>query len=114
MQQAAVHGSSHYVLPACCAGSPANIGIHHVHHLQSRVPFYRLPEVLRDHPALEQAQRLTLRESLGCLRLHLWDENAPAAVLRRSPPPDACLSAANARRQGWPLASVRRRRAWAM
>ena len=81
---------------------------------QSRVPFYRLTEVLRDHPALEQAQRLTLRENLHCLRLHLWDESRASSVLRRSPPPDACLSAANARRQGWPLASVRRRRAWAM
>ena len=30
-----------------------NIGIHHVHHLSSRVPYYRLPEVLRDHPELK-------------------------------------------------------------
>jgi omega-6 fatty acid desaturase (delta-12 desaturase) len=51
----------------------ANIGVHHVHHLYSRIPFYRLPEVLRDNPVLAQAQRLGLRESLGCVRLHLWD-----------------------------------------
>jgi omega-6 fatty acid desaturase (delta-12 desaturase) len=52
----------------------ASIGIHHVHHLYSRIPFYRLPEVLRDHGELAQAQRLTIRESLASVRLHLWDE----------------------------------------
>ena len=51
-----------------------NIGIHHVHHLYSRIPFYRLPEVIRDHRELAEAQRLTIRESLQTVRLHLWDE----------------------------------------
>ena len=53
----------------------ANIGVHHVHHLSSRIPFYRLPQVLRDHPAFGDIGRLTLRESLGCVRLVLWDED---------------------------------------
>lgn len=74
LHEAALHGSSHYVLPGPLRWLTANIGMHHVHHLQSRVPFYRLPEVLRDHPQLADAQRLTLRESLGCVRRHLWDE----------------------------------------
>ena len=47
--------------------------IHHVHHLYSRIPFYRLPEVIRDHRTLAEAQRLTIRESLASVRLHLWD-----------------------------------------
>jgi acyl-lipid omega-6 desaturase (Delta-12 desaturase) len=34
------------------AAHTANIGIHHIHHLCSRIPFYRLPLVLRDHPDL--------------------------------------------------------------
>jgi omega-6 fatty acid desaturase (delta-12 desaturase) len=50
-----------------------NIGIHHVHHLYSRIPFYRLPEVIRDHHSLAEAQRLTVRESLASVNLHLWD-----------------------------------------
>ena len=74
VHDAAFHGSSHYVLPGVFQWLTANIGIHHVHHLYARIPFYRLPEVLRDHPALDQAQRLTFRESLACLKLHLWDE----------------------------------------
>jgi len=40
----------------------------------SRIPFYRLTEVLRDHSELAEAQRLTIRESLACVRLQLWDE----------------------------------------
>lgn len=74
LHDAALQGSSHYVLPPILRWLTANIGVHHVHHLYSRIPFYRLPEVLRDHPALADAQRLTLRESLACVRFHLWDE----------------------------------------
>ena len=52
----------------------ANIGIHHVHHLYSRIPFYRLPEVLRDNQGLAEAQRLTIWQSFRSVNLHLWDE----------------------------------------
>jgi omega-6 fatty acid desaturase (delta-12 desaturase) len=75
VQDAALHGSSHYVLPPVLRWLTANIGVHHVHHMASRIPFYRLDEVIRDHAALADAHRITLRESLQCARLHLWDEN---------------------------------------
>lgn len=74
VHEAALHGSSHYVMPRVLQWFTANIGIHHVHHLYSRIPFYRLTEVLRDHGELAQAQRLSIAESLACARLHLWDE----------------------------------------
>ncbi len=74
MHDAALLGSSHYRLPQPLRWLTANIGLHHVHHLYSRVPFYRLSEILRDYPTLAEAQVLTLRESLKCARLHLWDE----------------------------------------
>ena len=75
LHEAALHGSSHYDLPAPLHWITANIGLHHVHHLNSRIPFYRLPAVLRDHPELDGAeQRLTLGESLRCVKLKLWDE----------------------------------------
>jgi omega-6 fatty acid desaturase (delta-12 desaturase) len=53
-----------------------NIGIHHVHHLSSRIPFYRLPEVLKDHPELAEVGRLTVLDSLKTVQLVLWDESA--------------------------------------
>ncbi|WP_166417002.1 fatty acid desaturase [Cochlodiniinecator piscidefendens] len=74
LHDAALHGSSHYDLPVVLRWMTANIGIHHVHHLYSRIPFYRLSEVLRDHQPLAEAQRLTLLESFACVRFHLWDE----------------------------------------
>jgi acyl-lipid omega-6 desaturase (Delta-12 desaturase) len=69
-----LHGSSHYDLPALLRWFTANIGVHHVHHLCSRIPYYRLPAVLSEHPELRDLGRLTLRESLRCVRLALWDE----------------------------------------
>ncbi len=72
--EAALHGSSHYDLPLVLRWFTANIGVHHVHHLASRIPFYRLPEVLHDHRELHDVGRLTLLQSLKSLRLVLWDE----------------------------------------
>ena len=76
LHEAALHGSSHYILPSVLQWFSANIGIHHVHHLYSRIPFYRLTEVLRDHDELANSNRMTIRESLANARLHLWDEKS--------------------------------------
>jgi omega-6 fatty acid desaturase (delta-12 desaturase) len=75
LQEAALHGSSHYALPGLLRWFTANIGVHHIHHLCSRIPCYRLPLVLRDNPDLAGIGRLTLLESLKCVRLVLWDES---------------------------------------
>jgi omega-6 fatty acid desaturase (delta-12 desaturase) len=78
--EAALHGSSHYELPRVLRWFTANIGVHHVHHLNSRIPYYRLPRVLRDHPKLAGIGRLTLLRSLQCVRLVLWDESRQRLV----------------------------------
>ncbi|GLU29151.1 MULTISPECIES: fatty acid desaturase [Brucella/Ochrobactrum group] len=72
--KAALHGASHYDLPLVLRWITGNIGVHHVHHLSSRVPYYRLQEVLRDHPELGEIGRITLWQSLQCVKLVLWDE----------------------------------------
>ena len=74
LHDAALDGSSHYDLPAVLRWFTANIGVHHVHHLCSRIPYYRLPRVLRDYPELREVGRVTLLESFRCVRLVLWDE----------------------------------------
>jgi omega-6 fatty acid desaturase (delta-12 desaturase) len=74
LSEGALAGSSHYDLPAPLRWFTANIGIHHVHHLCSRIPYYRLPRVLEDHPELRDVGRLTLLQSFRCVRLALWDE----------------------------------------
>jgi omega-6 fatty acid desaturase (delta-12 desaturase) len=80
---AALHGSSYYVLPGVIRWFSANIGMHHVHHLASRIPFYRLPEAMRDVPVLSRISRLTLRESFRTVRLALWDEQARRLITFR-------------------------------
>jgi omega-6 fatty acid desaturase (delta-12 desaturase) len=94
LHDAALHGSSHYDLPPILAWFSANIGIHHVHHLHSRIPFYRLKEVLRDHAELVECNRMTLRQSFGCVPLNLWDSAgrklvsfATARKMALRPPP---------------------------
>jgi omega-6 fatty acid desaturase (delta-12 desaturase) len=76
----ALYGSTHYDLPAPLRWLTANIGVHHVHHLASRIPSYRLREVLKDHPELREVGRLTLRQSLRCFQLSLWDEDTRKLV----------------------------------
>jgi omega-6 fatty acid desaturase (delta-12 desaturase) len=53
----------------------ANIGYHHVHHLNSRIPFYRLPEAMAAIPELQNGKITTLNPSdiVKCLRLKVWD-----------------------------------------
>ena len=70
---AALHGSSFYDLPQPLMWLTGNIGVHHVHHLSSRIPFYRLAEVISDHPELRNVGRISLWQSLRSVRLTLWD-----------------------------------------
>lgn len=77
---AALYGSSHYALPGILPWLTAHIGVHHVHHLYSRIPFYHLPKVLKDFPELAEVRRITLWESLKCINLRLWDEDAKRLV----------------------------------
>jgi len=86
VREAALHGSSHYDLPGVLRWFTANIGMHHVHHLCSRIPFYRLPQVLRAHPELARIGRITLRQSLACVRLALWDDTARRLISFRDLP----------------------------
>ncbi len=76
LHEAALYGSSHYDLPQPLRWITANIGIHHVHHLYSRIPFYNLPKVLKAHPELRDTGRITLLDSLKTVNLKLWDERS--------------------------------------
>jgi len=73
---AALHGSSYYDLPAPLMWLTGYIGIHHVHHLSTRIPFYQLKKALAANPELKKSGRLTLLQSLQCTRLTLWDSES--------------------------------------
>lgn len=74
-QVAALLGSSFYDLPKILDWFTGNIGLHHIHHLNSMIPNYRLHDCLRASPELKSINRLTLRDSLRCAKLKLWDES---------------------------------------
>ena len=73
-EKAALESSSYLKTGPLMAWFTANIGYHHIHHLNHRVPFYRLPELYRDVPELQKARSITLHplDILRCLRLKVW------------------------------------------
>lgn len=73
-QVAALLGSSFYDLPKILNWFTGNIGLHHIHHLNSLIPNYRLTDCLKASPELQALNRLTLIDSLKCASLKLWCE----------------------------------------
>ncbi len=82
--RAALEGSSYYKLPKVLQWFTGNIGLHHVHHLRSGIPNYKLQECLNNIPALQVVEPLTIRKSLKSLFLHLWDETNDKLVSFRA------------------------------
>ena len=74
-ERAALESSSYMKMSPLMAWFTGNIGYHHIHHLNARIPFYRLPEVLAALPELQRAKNTSLNplEVLRCLRLKVWD-----------------------------------------
>ena len=72
---AALESSSFLRTSPVMAWFTGNIGYHHIHHLNARIPFYRLPEVLKAMPELQNPKSTSLHplEIFRCLRLKVWD-----------------------------------------
>jgi acyl-lipid omega-6 desaturase (Delta-12 desaturase) len=79
-ERSALAGSSYYQLPQLLQWFTGNIGYHHLHHLAPRIPNYRLRAAFRSHPLLQDAPTLTLRSSLACARMKLWDEQRQCMI----------------------------------
>jgi omega-6 fatty acid desaturase (delta-12 desaturase) len=81
-EKAALTSSSYMKMSPLMAWVTANIGYHHVHHLNARIPFYRLPEVMKAMPELQAAKTTSLHpiEIWRCLRLKVWDVAAQRMV----------------------------------
>jgi acyl-lipid omega-6 desaturase (Delta-12 desaturase) len=77
---AALQGSSFYDLPAVLHWLTGSIGFHHIHHVCSKIPNYRLRDCFDQNPEFRRVRRLTLWDSLKCSRLSLWDEERQLLV----------------------------------
>ncbi len=80
IQEAALMGSSYFVLPRVLQWFSGNIGFHHIHHMCSKIPNYKLQECMEARPELKEINRITLLESLKCASLKLWDEDKQRLV----------------------------------
>ncbi len=72
---AALESSSYMELSAPLKWATANIGYHHIHHINARIPFYRLPEVMDAIPELHTTKRTSLKpkDVMACFKLKVWD-----------------------------------------
>ena len=71
---ASLHGSSYLKLPRVLQWFTGNIGFHHIHHLSSRVPNYRLADCHSSQPELGGVTTLGLWDALLAPCFALWDE----------------------------------------
>ena len=102
-EKAALESSSYLRTGRLMAWFTGNIGYHHVHHLNAKIPFYRLPEVMAAMPELQAPKTTSLHPSeiVRCLRLKVWDAAAqrmvavpdPATLTATGPAPGAIRSA---------------------
>lgn len=74
-QIAALYGSSYYELHPILNWFTGSIGMHHIHHLNSMIPNYRLKDCLNGNPTLRSLNKITLSQSFKCSKLKLWDEH---------------------------------------
>jgi omega-6 fatty acid desaturase (delta-12 desaturase) len=78
--ESALRGSSHLRLPRILQFFTGNIGLHHVHHLNARIPNYNLQRAHDENPVFHDVHQLSLRDALLALRLKLYDERSGQLV----------------------------------
>jgi omega-6 fatty acid desaturase (delta-12 desaturase) len=77
---AALRGSSYLKLPKILQFFSGNIGLHHVHHLNARIPNYNLQRAHDENAIFHEVPTLSLRDGLKSVRLKLWDEERHGMV----------------------------------
>jgi len=81
---ASLKGSSYYKLPKALQWMSGNIGLHHVHHINPRIPNYYLQPCLDNTPILQEVPAITLWQSFKTVKMNLWDEEKQKLVSFRS------------------------------
>ncbi|HTN25849.1 MAG TPA: fatty acid desaturase [Solirubrobacteraceae bacterium] len=76
----ALRGSSHLRLPKVLQFFTGNIGLHHVHHLNARIPNYNLQRAHDENPVFHDVRELNFWQAVLALRLKLYDERSGRLV----------------------------------
>jgi len=99
---AALRGSSYLRMPKVLQFFTGNIGLHHVHHLSTRVPNYNLQRAHDANPIFHEVPTLSIWDEIRAVRLKLWDEERGRLVTyaeaRRTGPTPS--------RRRWPTAGT--------
>ena len=79
---AALKSSSYLKMSRLMNWFTGNIGYHHIHHLNAKIPFYRLPEAMAALPELQKPASITLgvKDIVACFRSNVWDTNAKKLI----------------------------------
>lgn len=77
---AALKGSSYLKLPKLLQFFTGNIGLHHIHHLATKIPNYNLQAAHDSCPAFQEVPTLSFFEAMRCVKLKLWDEDSGRLV----------------------------------
>jgi len=77
---AALRGSTHLELPAVLRFFTANIGLHHVHHLNAKIPNYNLRRAHDSHPAFAEVPTIGIADGMRAIRFKLWDQEQARLV----------------------------------
>ena len=78
--RASLQGSSYYKLPKVLQWITGNIGLHHIHHVQPRIPNYNLQACQDQVKEMDSVKPITLFNSFKSLGLRLWDEDRQELV----------------------------------
>ena len=77
---AALQGSTYLKLPKVLQFFSGSIGLHHVHHLNSKIPNYNLQRAHDSHPVFATVPTITIADGMRAVRFKLWDERSSKLV----------------------------------
>lgn len=81
---ASIKGSTYYKLPKLFQWLSGNIGFHHIHHLNPRIPNYNLEACAKENPIINKfVNIITFKDSLKCIHYKLWDKQKQKMITFR-------------------------------
>lgn len=79
-REVAMEGSSYVKFPKLLQWFSGNIGFHHIHHLNARIPNYNLEKCYNENEVFQEIKPVTFKLSMKSLKLRLWDEKLQKLV----------------------------------
>lgn len=81
-EKAALESSSYMKMHPIMEWFTGNIGYHHIHHLNSKIPFYRLPEAMKEITELQNCKTTSLspKAMSQCFKLKVWDQESKQMI----------------------------------